>query len=290
MQAPYLPEAACRIRGLPDDAAGAGALPYASLPDLVVLKLDASGLRSDVKKKRRDATDAAALLSHATSPCSPGLPPTVLALTPRKREIAREALFDPIVATSSPLRDSLDEKWAWDWWEERLGLGWTGMSPRVPRGAPLHPVLRPACIVDVEKPLANFQFFHACSPYPGYYDRYQGGGNGGSKRPHARSDPGTYVHPYASTNADVEGDTDNEAKAVEEWANERGALAFGGHDNASSPWFYERLDAARVVRHDGGAKGGALSSASASPSAPASAPATGRTRLDRRKRSVTFLI
>ncbi|RYP20451.1 hypothetical protein DL767_009454 [Monosporascus sp. MG133] len=99
--APYLPEAARRVRNIRD-----GELPYVSLADLVVFKLDSSGLRSNAAKKRRDAADAVALLEeHAATNAK-------LELSLRKREIAHEALID-VVRYSDRSRA---------WWETRLGL------------------------------------------------------------------------------------------------------------------------------------------------------------------------
>ncbi|RYP78405.1 hypothetical protein DL771_000590 [Monosporascus sp. 5C6A] len=99
--APYLPEAARHVRNIRD-----GELPYVSLADLVVFKLDSSGMRSNVAKKRRDAADAAALLEeHAAANAK-------LELSPRKREMAHAALID-VVRYSDRSRE---------WWEARLGL------------------------------------------------------------------------------------------------------------------------------------------------------------------------
>ncbi|RYO97603.1 hypothetical protein DL764_007277 [Monosporascus ibericus] len=99
--APYLPEAARCVRNIRD-----GELPYVSLADLVVFKLDSSGLRSNAAKKRRDAADAAALLEeHAAANAK-------LELSPGKRETAHQALID-VVRYSDRSRG---------WWVTRLGL------------------------------------------------------------------------------------------------------------------------------------------------------------------------
>ncbi|RYP55389.1 hypothetical protein DL768_000144 [Monosporascus sp. mg162] len=99
--APYLPEAARRVRNIRD-----GELPYVSLADLVVFKLDSSGLRSNAAKKRRDAADAAALLEENAAANAN------FELSPRKREMAHQALID-VVRYSDRSRG---------WWETRLGL------------------------------------------------------------------------------------------------------------------------------------------------------------------------
>ncbi|RYP85615.1 hypothetical protein DL769_000956 [Monosporascus sp. CRB-8-3] len=163
---PYLPEAARRVCNIRD-----GELPYVSLADLVVFKLDSSGLRSNAAKKRRDAADAAALLEeHAAANAK-------LELSPRGREMAHEALID-VIRYSDRSRE---------WWETRLGLS------RPERGEEGNVFSSPARLrPGVDRP----------------------------SRPHSNSDPEGYVH-----------------------------CVFGsGADNASSAWFYERLDSTLIQR------------------------------------------
>ncbi|RYP93022.1 hypothetical protein DL770_000896 [Monosporascus sp. CRB-9-2] len=166
--APYLPEAARRVRNIQD-----GELPYVSLADLVVLKLDSSGLRSNAAKKRRDAADAAALLEeHAAANAK-------LELSPRKREMAHEALID-VVRYSDRSRA---------WWETRLGLS----GPE--RGEEEDNVFSssPACLSPGAESLS---------------------------RPHSTLDPKGYLR----------------------------RVFGGGADDATSAWFYERLDSPLIQR------------------------------------------
>ncbi|RYO93987.1 hypothetical protein DL762_000735 [Monosporascus cannonballus] len=166
--APYLPEAARRVGNIRD-----GELPYVSVADLVIFKLDSSGLRSNAAKKRRDAADAAALLDeHAAANAK-------LELSPRKREMAQEALID-VVRYSDRSRE---------WWETRLDLS----GPE--RG---------------EKE-GNVFSSSPARLSPGA-DRLG--------RPHSASDPEGYVR----------------------------CVFGGGADDASSAWFYERLDSTLIQR------------------------------------------
>ncbi|KAI1763994.1 hypothetical protein GGR53DRAFT_466853 [Hypoxylon sp. FL1150] len=97
---PYLPETATRVEDLARDE-----IPYISLTDLIVFKLDSSGLRSNPLKKDRDARDAAALVDHA-SRNGP------IELTAKQEQVVEEALCD--VGKCGTKEKS--------WWEEQMGL------------------------------------------------------------------------------------------------------------------------------------------------------------------------
>ncbi|KAI0470690.1 hypothetical protein GGR56DRAFT_683756 [Xylariaceae sp. FL0804] len=123
---PYFPESAQNIRRIPY-----GTVPYIALADLVVFKLDSSGLRSNLVKKERDARDAAALVEHELeqqlrlrsrgdgSGSSGG---GHLALGPRQEEVVEEALCD---VARCGTKDKA-------WWERSLGLSRTGTTPPPP--------------------------------------------------------------------------------------------------------------------------------------------------------------
>ncbi|KAI1081202.1 hypothetical protein F5B20DRAFT_579580 [Whalleya microplaca] len=96
---PYLPESATNVRDIPQ-----GKIPYISLTDLIVFKLDSAGLRSSPVKKERDARDAAALVEHYRGSIS---------LSPKQEEVAEEALCDVAKVGTK-------EK---HWWERHLRLG-----------------------------------------------------------------------------------------------------------------------------------------------------------------------
>ncbi|KAI1650241.1 uncharacterized protein F4817DRAFT_328740 [Daldinia loculata] len=97
---PYLPDSAVRVQDiLPNE------IPYISLTDLIVFKLDSSGLRSNPVKKERDAQDAAALVAFATHK-------SFLQLSKKQEQVVEEALCDVAKCGTK-------EK---DWWERRMGL------------------------------------------------------------------------------------------------------------------------------------------------------------------------
>ncbi|KAI1270332.1 hypothetical protein F5Y18DRAFT_421824 [Xylariaceae sp. FL1019] len=121
---PYFPQTARSIHDIPY-----GEVPYISLIDLIVFKLDSSGLRSSPIKKERDARDAAALVDHEiaqhstdpystpdsnanSKPQSDHAMCAVVQLSPRQEQVVEEALCDVV-------RCGHREK---SWWESRLGL------------------------------------------------------------------------------------------------------------------------------------------------------------------------
>ncbi|KAI0156810.1 hypothetical protein GGR57DRAFT_511155 [Xylariaceae sp. FL1272] len=121
---PYFPQSARSIHDIPY-----GEVPYISLTDLIVFKLDSSGLRSNPIKKQRDARDAAALVDHEIAQHSPNPYTTlnsktnskpqsypaidaVVQLSPRQAQVVEEALCD---VTRCGHREK-------SWWESRLGL------------------------------------------------------------------------------------------------------------------------------------------------------------------------
>ncbi|KAI1502806.1 hypothetical protein F5X99DRAFT_143515 [Biscogniauxia marginata] len=110
---PYLPDSARNIRDIPY-----GEVPYISLTDLIVFKLDSSGLRSNLVKKERDARDAAALVEFEIGRrlCEASPP---LELSRRQEQVVEEALCD--VA-----RCGAKEK---TWWERHLGLSGSEFIP-----------------------------------------------------------------------------------------------------------------------------------------------------------------
>ncbi|XXH03561.1 hypothetical protein Hte_009966 [Hypoxylon texense] len=97
---PYLPESATKVQDLSDDE-----IPYISLTDLIVFKLDSSGLRSNPLKKDRDARDAAALVDHASRRGA-------IALSEKQEQVVEEALCDVG-------RCGTKEK---SWWVDQMGL------------------------------------------------------------------------------------------------------------------------------------------------------------------------
>ncbi|KAI2640242.1 hypothetical protein GGS21DRAFT_488006 [Xylaria nigripes] len=123
---PYLPRAARFVRELLY-----GEVPYISLADLIVFKLDSSWLAAsdDLPKKRQDGHDAAALLEneiaqHAANPeraenartmicpSTTKVAEPVVRLSPRQENFVRDALCDMKQCGS---RDK-------SWWEDCLGL------------------------------------------------------------------------------------------------------------------------------------------------------------------------
>ncbi|KAI0143993.1 hypothetical protein F4776DRAFT_450159 [Hypoxylon sp. NC0597] len=97
---PYLPESAVKVQDIPQNE-----IPYISLIDLIVFKLDSSGLRSNPAKKERDAKDAAALVDLATSKAP-------IRLSAKQEQVVEEALCD--VATCGTKEKG--------WWEKHMGL------------------------------------------------------------------------------------------------------------------------------------------------------------------------
>lgn len=103
MLCPFLPGAAkpvYQITPLP------GYLPYVSLADLIVFKMDACGLRDSSQGKQREARDAAALLELATEHCA-------LDLNENQTRVAEECLADI-------LRYAPSDKQNKAWWQARL--------------------------------------------------------------------------------------------------------------------------------------------------------------------------
>ncbi|KAL6917418.1 hypothetical protein ACHAPO_010139 [Fusarium lateritium] len=108
---PYLPEAAKRVR----DVKGESTLPYTSLEDIIIFKMDACGLHENDNSKRRDACDAAALLDLASEHGA-------LVLDEDKTERAEEALADMV-----EFSDEKDK----GWWQRCLGM--VNNKPRTPQ-------------------------------------------------------------------------------------------------------------------------------------------------------------
>lgn len=97
---PYLPAAARPARDDPNS------LPYISLEDLLVFKVDECGLRERESSKRKEACDAAALLELASEHCP-------LHLDEEKMDRIEQALHE-IVEFTAPEYDK-------SWWQMRLG-------------------------------------------------------------------------------------------------------------------------------------------------------------------------
>ncbi|KAI1639603.1 hypothetical protein F4809DRAFT_638409 [Biscogniauxia mediterranea] len=107
---PYLPDSARNVRDIPY-----GEVPYISLTDLIVFKLDSSGLRSNLVKKERDARDAAALVEYEVGRrLSEARPP--LQLSPKQEQVVEEALCD---VAKCGAKEKV-------WWERHLGLSPAG--------------------------------------------------------------------------------------------------------------------------------------------------------------------
>ncbi|OTB09107.1 hypothetical protein M426DRAFT_18491 [Hypoxylon sp. CI-4A] len=104
---PYLPESAQEVQDLETDE-----IPYISLTDLIVFKLDSSGLRSNPIKKERDARDAAALVDLVTHDGS-------IELSEKQEQVVEEALCDV-------RKCGTKEK---GWWEKRMGLTGAALEP-----------------------------------------------------------------------------------------------------------------------------------------------------------------
>ncbi|KAI5858185.1 hypothetical protein GGS23DRAFT_607714 [Durotheca rogersii] len=97
---PYLPESAMKVQDISPNE-----IPYISLTDLIVFKLDSSGLRSNPVKKERDARDAVALVELAVSEGS-------IHLSKKQEQIVEEALCDFGKCGTKET----------NWWEKRMGL------------------------------------------------------------------------------------------------------------------------------------------------------------------------
>jgi hypothetical protein len=97
---PYLPSGARPVR---DDV---DSLPYISLEDLIVFKTDACGLRECDASRRREASEAAALLALASKH-------TPLVLPADKLDRVEQALED-VVEFCGPEHDKA-------WWQRQLG-------------------------------------------------------------------------------------------------------------------------------------------------------------------------
>ena len=98
---PYLPDSARPIR---DDIE---TLPYMSLEDLLVFKVDACGLHERTSSKQREASDAAELLELASEH-------TPLNLVEDKLDRDQQSLSD-VARFSPPENDK-------SWWQQRLGM------------------------------------------------------------------------------------------------------------------------------------------------------------------------
>jgi hypothetical protein len=97
---PYLPGSAQLLGDIP-----AGAIPYISIEDLIVFKIDSCGHQTTEVKKERDALDAIALLELASTRGP-------LFLQDHQERLVEESMSDVILHTA---RDK-------SWWEGRLGL------------------------------------------------------------------------------------------------------------------------------------------------------------------------
>ncbi|KAF3766174.1 hypothetical protein M406DRAFT_232419, partial [Cryphonectria parasitica EP155] len=103
MLCPFLPGAAKLVHEItpsPDQ------LPYISLNDLIVFKMDACGLRDSAQGKQQEARDAALLLEVATEHCA-------LDLNQDQARVVDECLAD-ILRHSAPDRQNKA------WWQARL--------------------------------------------------------------------------------------------------------------------------------------------------------------------------
>ncbi|KAI1093210.1 hypothetical protein F5B19DRAFT_167741 [Rostrohypoxylon terebratum] len=114
---PYLPVSAVKVQDIGDDE-----IPYISLTDLIVFKLDSSGLRSNPAEKERDARDAAALVDLACSRSRRGS----VDLTKKQEQVVEEALCDVARCGAREKR----------WWEEHMGLDTDPKKLDVPGRAP----------------------------------------------------------------------------------------------------------------------------------------------------------
>lgn len=103
MLCPFLPGAAKPVHDIhPVSPAN---LPYVSLVDLIVFKMDACGLRDSAQSKQQEVRDAAALLELATEH-------SALDLNPDQARVVEESLPD-VLRNSGPERQKA-------WWQTRL--------------------------------------------------------------------------------------------------------------------------------------------------------------------------
>lgn len=102
MLCPFLPGAAKLVHEVTPLPAN---LPYVSLVDLIVFKMDACGLRDSAQSKQQEARDAAALLELATEH-------SALSLNKDQARVVEESLADV-------LRNSAPDKQK-GWWQTRL--------------------------------------------------------------------------------------------------------------------------------------------------------------------------
>ncbi|KAK2607620.1 hypothetical protein N8I77_006283 [Diaporthe amygdali] len=103
MLCPFLPSAAKPASGIqpsPDQ------LPYISLVDLIVFKMDACGLRDSTQSKQTEVRHAAALLELATEH-------SALTLNDDQARVVEESLADV-------LRHAVPDKQSKAWWQSRL--------------------------------------------------------------------------------------------------------------------------------------------------------------------------
>lgn len=100
MFCPFLPGAAKLVQ---DITPSPGHLPYVSVVDMIVFKMDSCGLHDSTQGKQQEARDAAALLEAATEHCA-------LELNEDQARVVEECLADV-------LRHSASDK---GWWQARL--------------------------------------------------------------------------------------------------------------------------------------------------------------------------
>ncbi|KUI62786.1 hypothetical protein VP1G_09910 [Cytospora mali] len=103
MLCPFLPSAAKPVHEIKPSR---DELPYISLVDLIVFKMDACGLRDSPHSKQQEVRDAAALLELATEH-------SALSLNDEQLRVVEENLADV-------LRHSTPDKQAKAWWQARL--------------------------------------------------------------------------------------------------------------------------------------------------------------------------
>lgn len=103
MLCPFLPGAAKLVHEI--HPATPANLPYVSLVDLIVFKLDACGLRDSAQSKQQEVRDAAALLELATEH-------SALDLGAHQARVVEESLAD-VLRHSAPDRQKA-------WWQTRL--------------------------------------------------------------------------------------------------------------------------------------------------------------------------
>lgn len=103
MLCPFLPSA---VRPAHEIQASPDRLPYVSLVDLIVFKMDACGLRDSPHSKQQEVRDAAALLELATEH-------SALTLNDAQTRVVEENLAEV-------LRHAAPDKQAKAWWQARL--------------------------------------------------------------------------------------------------------------------------------------------------------------------------